>query len=282
MSDLHLLSERIKSYIHEIPSQCFPIPYETEGIEIIKKNGKTFISVTEGENYNRYEVREVLKIEWDILIKEEGIFQVPQLRTYDGELYGEVSVDPRGVVLKKFGFMGEQKVELPEPIVKLPIPEWVTLETDWPNDWPNAGMVVKYCFASEAEEMILKFKRELEKMEKQILGEEYSERPEEFLLASKTKGILEAYKEALRICYSSGAYLWGESKENGELDGFETALKLLGVSQEDLSSLTHEAAAKYARETKIVEINPRVEATPAEKKSFFSDPIGNLRKMMKI
>lgn len=88
------------------------------------------------------------------------------------------------------------------------------------------------------------------------------------------------YKDALEDYYVSGACDWGQTIESGRLWGFEDSLMILGVSQEEIDKMTKEARTKYAKPSVIVEQSCRV--GKKEEKSFFSDPIRNLRKMMKI
>ena len=158
---LWFLSDKVKPHIPDSPSERFPC-FETEKVKIIEINGRTYISVQEGENYNRREIRGgVFQIEWSVAVKDGELFEVPELSTHDAESFGSVSINAPNEILKKLGF-AEKKIELPEPIIQLPIPEWVSLETNWTGDWPNCGMCVRFCFVSEAEQMCIKFKKELE------------------------------------------------------------------------------------------------------------------------
>lgn len=160
--ELWFLSDKVKAYVTATPSKSFPI-FETEEIKIIKTKEKTCISVQEGENYARYEVKGGLfEVEWKVTIKNGELFKVPRLRTYGGESRGSVTIYAPDEILRKLGFIEEEKIGLPEPIIKLPIPKWVSLETNWPRDWPNCEMCVAYCFRSEAEQMVFEFKKELE------------------------------------------------------------------------------------------------------------------------
>ncbi|MDD3911598.1 MAG: hypothetical protein PHZ22_05395 [Bacteroidales bacterium] len=104
-----------------------------------------------------------MDISWSIGVIGENLYEVPYLcnAKHLSKKRNNVQTKINNLIMEKIGLI--PKVLPLSPVTKsLPLPPWTESYPEGPDDYSNAGILVKYYFVSEAKALALEFEKKLQ------------------------------------------------------------------------------------------------------------------------
>lgn len=170
-------SEKVDKFVSKVRrtgNQEIMIPGDVAATNISDKGDSLVIATKVCETEINYVVPKTIEISWHLSVVDECFYEVPYLISGQTENHGtdtKIKIEARKkaqeIIFCALGIT-MKRIDTPEKVVEPPIPAWTEPYPEAPGDYSNAGILVKYYFASEAKAMILEFERILREYKKNL------------------------------------------------------------------------------------------------------------------